>query len=270
VLVPDFYGSPTRTVRVPGVSDSFLRLDGRFAIVTGGARGIGLAICRRFLAAGASVAIWDRDSAAADEAAGLLREQGGEVDAFEVDVCSPGSIEHGLGESLNHHPQVDILVNNAGIVGRSGAITELSDDDWDETLLSDLTSVFYCSRAVLPMMRGEGRGSIVNIASVTGKEGNPRQVPYSVAKAGVIALTKALAREVAPDVRVNCVAPALTRTRILDDLPQEVIDYALERMPVGRVATPEEIASVVHFLGSDDASFVTGQCYDVSGGRSTY
>jgi 3-oxoacyl-[acyl-carrier protein] reductase len=105
---------------------------------------------------------------------------------------------------------------------------------------------------------------------VTGKEGNPRQVPYSVAKAGVIALTKALAREVAPGVRVNCVAPALTRTRILDDLPQEVIDYALERMPVGRVATPEEVASVVHFLGSDDASFVTGQCYDVSGGRSTY
>jgi 3-oxoacyl-[acyl-carrier protein] reductase len=119
-------------------------------------------------------------------------------------------------------------------------------------------------------MRAGGGGSIVNVASVTGKEGNPEQVPYSVAKAGVIALTKALAREVAPEIRVNCVAPALTKTRMLDELPSQVVEYALGKIVMGRVGEPEEVAAVVHFLASDDASFVTGQCYDISGGRSSY
>ena len=247
-----------------------MRIDGRFAIVTGGARGIGLAVARRLLEAGAMVAIWDRDFAEAARAAAGLRAEGGDVDAFDVDVRSPDSVAEGLRQSLDGHREVDILVNNAGIVGRSAPLLELSDDDWDETVLTDLTSVFYCCRAVLPAMRAEPGGAIVNIASVAGKEGNPGQVPYSVAKAGVIALTKALAREAAPEIRVNCVAPALTQTRILDELPQQVIDYALERMPIGRVALPEEVAAVVHFLSSDDASFVTGQCYDISGGRSTY
>jgi NAD(P)-dependent dehydrogenase (short-subunit alcohol dehydrogenase family) len=247
-----------------------MRLDGRFAIVTGGARGIGLAVGRRFADAGATVAIWDRDSAEAAKAVDRLRNEGGDAHAYDVDVRSPSSIANGLREALDHHGEVDVLVNNAGIVGRSAPLTELTDDDWEETVLTDLTSVFYCCRAVLPAMPGDSGGAIVNVASVTGKEGNPRQVPYSVAKAGVIALTKTLAREAAPQIRVNCVAPALTRTRILNMLPQQVIDYALERMPMGRVALPEEIAAVVHFLSSDDASFVTGQCYDISGGRSTY
>jgi NAD(P)-dependent dehydrogenase (short-subunit alcohol dehydrogenase family) len=183
---------------------------------------------------------------------------------------SPPSIAAGLRESLDQGGQIDILINNAGITGRSAPLTELADGDWDETVLTNLTSVFYCCRAVLPAMRDRGRGVIVNVASVTGKEGNPNQVPYSAAKAGVIALTKALAREVAPEIRVNCVAPALIRTRMLEALPAEILDYALERIPIGRVGTPEEVAAVVHSLSSEDASFVTGQCYDVSGGRSTY
>jgi 2-dehydro-3-deoxy-L-rhamnonate dehydrogenase (NAD+) len=247
----------------------FLRLDGRFAIVTGGARGIGFAVCQRLIGAGATVAIWDRDSRAAAKAVDLLRAEGGVAQSYEVDVTSPPSIARALSECLDLARPVDVLVNNAGIAGRSARLTELTDDDWHETVRNDLNSVFYCCRAVLPAMPEMG-GAIVNVASVAGKDGNPDQAAYSAAKAGVIALTKALAREVMSRVRVNCVAPALIETRMLESLPPEVVEYALTRIPIGRLGTADEVAAVVHFLASEDASFVTGQCYDVSGGRSSY
>ena len=206
----------------------------------------------------------------AEESAAGLREEGADAHAVSVDVTAPDLLAVGLLQTLDRTSRVDILVNNAGIAGQVANLGDLSDADWDETVGGNLTSVFYCCRAVLSSMRDQGSGSIVNMASVTGKEGNPNQVPYSVAKAGVIALTKALSREVAPDIRVNCVAPALIQTRMLDTLPDAVVDYALER-PTDR---PRRHAGRGGRRGAlprvRRRQLVTGQCYDVSGGRSAY
>jgi len=249
----------------------FLELPGRVAIVTGAAQGIGLAIAERLSRAGARVVIADVAEEAAAAAVERLGEGGGKATGVVADVTSPDEVEALVERALDAFGRLDILVNNAGITGRDAPLWETTDGDWEKVLGLNLTGVFYCCRAVVPHMREHRGGAIINVASISGKEGNPNMIPYSVSKAGVICLTKALAKEVIGDgVRVNCVAPAVIETPLLDQLQSEAIEYMRSKVPMGRMGRSEEVAAVVHFLASDDASFVTGQCYDVSGGRATY
>ena len=243
-------------------------LEGQTAVVTGAAQGIGAGIADRLRRAGAKVWVADRDLAAAQSRA---EEIGEKASAVELDVTNPESVSGAFNAVHSADGRLDILVNNAGIGGRVAPVWEQSDSDWALTIAVNLTGVFNCCRAALPFMIERGYGRIVNIASVAGKEGNPRMVAYSASKAGVIGLTKSVAKETAKqDISVNAVTPAVIRTPILDQLTPEQVDYMVERIPRGRTGTIEEVAAVVHFLASPDCSFVTGQVYDASGGRATY
>ena len=249
----------------------FLELPERVAIVTGGARGIGFAIAERLSRAGARVVIADIDEGSAVAAAERLRDGGAEAVEAVADITNPDEAGAMVDRAIDAFGKLDVLVNNAGITGRDASLSEVTDEDWERVLKLNLTAAFYCCRAVIPRMREQRSGAVVNVASISGKEGNPNMIPYSVSKAGLICLTKALAKEVIHDgVRVNCVAPAVIETPLLDQLRPEAIEYMRSKIPMGRMGRAEEVAAVVHFLASDDASFVTGQCYDVSGGRATY
>jgi 3-oxoacyl-[acyl-carrier protein] reductase len=253
------------------VSQSGLELTDRVALITGAAGGIGLAVARRFGAAGARLALADLHRETAEATAATLRSEGFETIGLWGDVGESSTADALVAGSLDAFGQLDILVNNAGYMGRTAPIEDQSDDDWAAVLRVDLSSVFYCSRAAIRAMRPRGRGAIVSVSSVAGKEGTPNLVPYSVAKAGIIALTKALGKEVIREgIRVNCVAPAVVQTPLLDQLPREAVELMLIKAPMGRFGTAEEVAAVVHFLASDAASFITANCYDASGGRATY
>jgi len=243
-------------------------LAGRTAIVTGAATGIGQAIAIRLADAGATVAVVDLNLAGAQRVAAALPHA---AFAVEADVADASSVGSAVEKVLQRTGQIDILVNNAGIAGPAAYIWEQTDADWQRNIAINLTGVFNFCRAVVPHMRSRSYGRIVNVASIAGKEGNPRMVPYSATKAGVIGLTKALGKELATEgICVNAISPAVIQTQMLDQLTAEQVAYMTERIPMRRTGKPEEIANVVHFLASSECSFVTAQCYDASGGRATY
>ncbi len=242
-------------------------LTDKTAVVTGAARGIGRAIAERLTASGGRCAIWDRDEAAAVATAN-------EIDAaipITVDVTDADSVQAAAAATLEQCEGVDLLVNNAGIAGSSKLLWDCTADEWQEVLQIDLFGVFLCCRTLVPQMIERGYGRIVNIASIAGKEGNPKASHYSAAKAGVIGLTKSLAKECAQNgVLVNCVTPAVIETDILKQISQEHIDYMLSKIPMARFGLTEEAAALVAWLCSEDCSFSTGAVFDLSGGRATY
>ncbi len=245
-------------------------LQGRNAVVTGGAQGIGRAITERFLESGASVAIWDRDDKLAQQTATELKSRG-RVIAVKVDVTQFSDIEKARDATLKELGRIDILVNNAGITGPNVTTWEYPVDAWQSVMRINLDGPFMCCKAIVPSMIAQNYGRIVNIASVAGKEGNPNAPAYSASKAGVIALTKSLGKELAGyDIGVNCITPAAAKTAMFEQMTQSHIDYMLSKIPRARFVNVEEIAALVAFCASADCSFTTGAAFDISGGRATY
>ena len=245
-----------------------LDFQGRHAIVTGGATGLGFAIAQRLVASGGSVAVWDRDLVAGRTAAERL---GAGCSFVQVDVTDETSVRDALQSTVRRSQRVDALVNSAGITGPNTKLWEYPVDAWRQVIEVNLTGLFLCCREVVPVMRQAGYGRIVNIASVAGKDGNPNASAYSASKAAVIALTKSLGKELADtEVRVNCVTPAAVKTAIFDQMTEAHIQFMLSKIPMGRFGTPEEIAALVGWLCTEDCSFSTGAVFDLSGGRSTY
>ena len=247
-----------------------LDLNGRVCIVTGGVSGIGLAIAHRMADSGASVSLWDRDAAALAKTA---KEFGanGKVHTAVVDVSNYNQVAAAAKDTASALGKIDVLVNSAGVAGANKMLWEFPVDEWVRVHEINLHGTFYTCREVVPHLQRNGYGRIVNIASIAGKEGNPTASAYSSSKAAVIGLTKSLGKELAKqNITVNCITPAAVKTPIFDQVSQQRIDYMLQKIPMGRFGQVEEIASIVCWLCTEDASFSTGAVFDVSGGRATY
>ena len=245
-----------------------LDLAGRHAVVTGGATGLGFAIAQRLLASHATVTLWDVNAAGLDHAKGQL---GATVSTVVVDVSDPASVAAAARQTQLSPSAVDILVNCAGITGPNVKLWDYPPEAWQQVMQVNLNGVFHCCREVVSLMRAQNYGRIVNIASVAGKEGNPNASAYSASKAGVIALTKSLGKELADTgVRVNCVTPAAVKTTIFDQMSETHIAFMLSKIPMNRFGEPDEIAAMVAWLCTEECSFSTGAVFDLSGGRATY
>ncbi|SAL25254.1 SDR family NAD(P)-dependent oxidoreductase [Caballeronia telluris] len=245
-------------------------LAGRTVVITGGARGIGYAVAQRSLKSGAQVALWDIDAERLQRAADEL-DGAKSVSATVVELTDEASVEAAVQKTLAAHGKIDVLVNNAGITGGNGSTWELAPDVWRRVIDVNLIGPFLTCRAIVPHMLKNGYGRIVNIASVAGKEGNPNASHYSASKAGLIGLTKSLGKELATkNILVNAVTPAAAKTEIFDSMSQQHIDYMLSKIPMNRFLLPEEAASLILWLSSEDCAFSTGAVFDLSGGRATY
>ncbi len=247
-----------------------LDLRGRVAVVTGGARGIGLAVARRMVNSGASVSIWDMDPAKTEESRAALAAEG-RVTAEVLDLTDEIAIAEATAKTLAAHGKIDVLVNNAGITGGNMPVTDIPPEQWRRVIEVNLTAPFLVARAVVPHLVANGWGRVVNVASVAGKEGNPNAAHYSASKAGLIGLTKSLAKELATKgVLVNCVTPAAAKTEIFNQMTEAHIAFMLSKIPMARFVEVEEIAGLICWLCTPECSFSTGAAFDISGGRATY
>jgi NAD(P)-dependent dehydrogenase (short-subunit alcohol dehydrogenase family) len=245
-------------------------LKGRTVAITGGARGIGYAVAERALASGAAVALWDIDAQRLEQSRTELAALG-DVSTATVEITREDSVADAVKRTVERHGSIDVLINSAGITGGNGTTWELAPDVWRRVIDVNLIGTYLTCRAVVPQMLKQGYGRIVNISSVAGKEGNPNASHYSASKAAVIGLTKSLGKELATkNILVNAVTPAAAKTEILASMTQQHIDYMLSKIPMNRLLLPEEAASLILWLSSEDCAFSTGAVFDISGGRTTY